>query len=114
MPDFNQWASSERALDAWKRIQHKASSITLKRGAMLLAPQLMRVESNSTASEIKGVGGGTSSAVQVILFGVRGHPEVADSDVRREDVFALNGTRYRVVHVIEPTGELQAVCEAYQ
>jgi len=113
MPDLSAWRMSNRAHDAWRRISEKPSSVVLKRGATLLPAQTVRVEANSLPSEVEGPAG-ISSIMRVTLFGVRGHESVADTNIQRGDVFGLNGTRYRVVHVIHQTGEVQASCEAMQ
>lgn len=113
MPDMSTWRMTNRAADAWRRISEKPSSVVLKRGATLLPSQTVRVEANSLPTEVEGAGG-ISSIMRVTVFGVRGHESVPDTNIQRDDVFGLNGTRYRVVHVIHQTGEIQAACEAMQ
>lgn len=115
MPSLSAWraVAQSRANDAWRRICEKPSSLVVKRGSATLAAQTVRVELTSVPSEVSGAGG-SSSALRATVFGVRGHVSVANTDIKRDDIFALNGTRFRVVHVIEQTGEVQAYCEAMQ
>lgn len=101
---------TERAKDAWRRISDKPSSIILVRGDTALSAQPVRVEVSTTASEIRGEAG-QSAKREVIVFGVRSHPSVANTDIQRGDKFVLNSVQYRVKSVILQTGEIQAVCE---
>jgi len=47
------------------------------------------------------------------LFGIKDHPDEADSDVQRGDRFVLAETKvqYRVLDVVHTLGEVQARCE---
>lgn len=118
MPNFNNWTATDaidpvpRAVDAWRRISDKPTSLTLKRSSSTLPAQTVRVEfDNAQNSETKG-GTGFSSQRAVVVFGVRGHPTVANTDIQRGDLFALNGYKFRVLEVIYQLGEVQATCEA--
>lgn len=108
------WTPSEqsRADAAWSRIQAKPSSVVIARGASTtLAAQMVRLEySTQMPSEPSG-SAGMSSKQTVILFGVRGHATVADTNVVRGDRFAVSGVQYRVVAVVPTLGEVQATCE---
>ena len=119
MPDFDRWLgtssrfapqTSARASAAWRRIQDKPSAVTLKRGTTLQTAQTMRVEIANSASEQRGVNA-TPGQYTAVLFGVRGHASVADTDIQRGDQVVLSGRLYEVVSVIETIGEVQAVCE---
>lgn len=109
------WTPSiaDRAEASWARIQEKPFSVVIVRGtSTTLAAQTVRLEySNQMPSEPSG-GAGTSSKQTVILFGVRGHATVADTNVMRGDRFAVSGVQYRVVAVVLTLGEVQATCEA--
>lgn len=105
-------SSSDRAVDAWNRILRNPSSVEFVRGQTVLDAQSVRIEfDNQVKSEIKGDGAGTSSRRDAVIFGVKNHPSVTDTDIARGDKFAVNGQRYRVVQVIAVPGEIQATCE---
>lgn len=111
-------AAGPRAAAAWARIQDKPTSITIKRGSTTLAAQTVRVEFSSTVREVQG-STGISSKRDAIIFGIRDHDSLPDTDIQRGDQFAIKddeGTvlgHYRVVDVILTIGEKQARAEVY-
>jgi len=120
MADFNAWlaqgneaiSATNRAVDAWNRIQRNPTSITLVRGAVEQSAQTVRIEfDNAVDSEYRGDGGGISSGRDAVIFGVKNHPTVDDTDIQRGDRFAINGQQYRVIQTILVPGEVQATCE---
>lgn len=100
-----------RAQDAWKRINDKPTSITLLRKGVTLSAQTVRVEYNEFFREASG-GAGKMAAGTCVIFGVAGHPTVADTDIKRGDQFEAGNTIYIVLQVVEYPGEVQARCEA--
>lgn len=103
---------ADRAEDAWNRIQDKPSSIVLIRNRQPLAAQTMRIEVSNDQREVTG-GAGMSSLQQVVLFGIKGHCSLPDTDIQRDDRFVSQGIQYKVISVnLEQIGELQARCEA--
>ena len=54
----------------------------------------------------------TPGVQRAVVFGVRDHATVADTDIQRADRFVLGDTEYEVIGVIAVVGEVQAVCEA--
>lgn len=117
MPISNWFATATRnparAQDAWRRISEKPTSITIKRGTAALPAQTVRLEASnaSTGNQVSG-SAGISAKQTVILFGITGHPTLADTDVQYNDRFAVDGIQYRVVMVTRTNGEVQATCEA--
>lgn len=123
MPNFQAWlgttagVKSARAEDAWQRIQQKPSSIVIVRLSsaaddQTLEAQTLRVEYASKVTET-GSGGDVSGAGraavrEVTLFGIKDHPVQPDTDLQRDDQFALDGDVYKVVDVIPSLGEIQA------
>lgn len=99
-----------RAVDAWKRISDKPSSITTKRVG---EPQTVRIELDNYGTESSGDNAaGRSSIRKGIIFGVRDHPTVDDTDIQRDDRFALDGIQYKVIDIVLTLGEIQASFEA--
>lgn len=114
MPDFNQWLSrrlqadqSHRAMAAWRRIQRQPTPITIQRDGTPLAPQTVRLEASENLRS--GASPTTTATFRgVVVFGVRGHPQQADSDLLPGDRFAVGAVLYQVLDVMLVAGELQA------
>lgn len=126
MPDLSKWRGSsrrvignivpsERASDAWRRIQRDPQVITFVRGGAELPPQTVRVVMGTETNEREGTVGDGVRRVGYI-FGVRSHPTVSDTDIKAGDRFAVNvGTdevpqwvSYTVRDVDYRPGEVQA------
>lgn len=119
--DFSSWLGSSsdftpdaavRAVAAWSRIQDKPETITVYRNRVAQAEQTVRIEYNTETRETAGDSGGTSSMRLLVVFGVKDHPTVADTDLKRGDLFTHEDTDYRIVNVITTMGEVQARAEA--
>lgn len=106
-----------RAVAAWGRINDRPSSITLYRDRVVLptGAQTVRLEySEATTSAQKEGKAGMPSERQLIVFGVRDHPTVSNTDIERGDRFKHGGDWYSVVDVIRLPGEVQAYTERLQ
>lgn len=101
----------ERAAAAWRRISEKYTDVVLYRREAPMESQRVRIEYSETIRERAG-GAGKSSVRDVIVFGVRGHSAVPDTNIQRDDWFAYEGTRFRVIDLVLTVGEVQARCEA--
>lgn len=117
MPDFNDWyltstvapASAEtRAVLAWRRIQDRPTSLVLSRDGIDQAAQTVRLEFDATYSDVQDETG-RSAKRELVIFGVKDHPTVADTDIQTNDRFAIDLTLYEVNNVIELPGEVQAL-----
>lgn len=108
-------SASQRAALAWRRIQDRPTEITIRRGSgsaqTILESQVVRLEWDNTATEAEGINT-TEARQKVVVFGVRGHDTVEDTDIERSDQFSINGVRYMVFSIMTPPGEVQAVCES--
>lgn len=103
---------SLRAAMAWRRIQDKPSSIAFRTPAgVVLAAQTVRIESDDRAMLVES-DAGAAPRREVIIFGVRDHPEETDTDMAEGYSFVWNGDEYRVRDIILTMGEIQAVAEA--
>lgn len=120
MTNVNSWLSSGRypkpdatvrAVAAWRRINDKSTSITIRRQQATLGAQTVRIEFDNGALEQMGVNT-TPSLQRLTVFGVRGHPTVTNTDIRAKDMFVIGGKQYEVIAVIETLGEVQAQAEA--
>lgn len=105
-------SAAERAALAWRRIQAKPSSVAFKSpaGATLTA-QTVRIESDSSASPAESAAG-LAPRRKVVLFGIRQHATLADTDMKEGYRFVLGSDEYRIMDVIDTIGERQAICEA--
>lgn len=109
--------AAERAADAWSHILEKPTSIVLVRGKnTTLAAQTVRIEFTSTTrgTEVEGQGGGQSSNQSVVIFGVRDHPTIPDTNIERDDRFRADGIFFRVTDVVKTIGQIQANADANQ
>lgn len=121
MVNFNAWMAgnnfpytsitSGRAVDAWRRISDKPTSITVKRGTSLLSAQTVRIEYDSGVQEVE-TPAGEKSVQKLIVFGVKDHPAVTNTDLQRGDRFVLNNLEFEVMAIVYQTGEIQAQAEA--
>jgi hypothetical protein len=114
VPNINNYIGGEaideapRAVTAWGRIQEKPSTITVRRetGAMVAA-QTVRVEYGAFGSEVDSATGKASDR-GLIVFGIKGHPTLPDTDIERGDKFMLDGVQFRVVDLVLTLGSIQA------
>jgi hypothetical protein len=121
MPDLEAWLAndvvrpSERAAMAWRRINDRPTSITIRRGGVTLAAQTVRIEWSGYAREDEDIEVAVDAMPGVgrlTVFGVRGHPTVPDTDIERGDRFIIGAAEVEVIVLLLPPGEVQAVCEA--
>ncbi len=101
----------QRAADAWKRIQQKPRSVVVMRDGTKLDPQTVRVEYSARSSETPQGAAGTSSVQQAIIFGIRGHATLPDTDLERSDRMVFDDKEWEVISTIYTTGELQATVQ---
>lgn len=95
------------------RINDKPVDIEFMRAEMRLPTQTVRIEFHDTTPS----GGDSESGIdwlkRGIIYGVRGHPEIDDLDVREWDTFTMDKQEYTVVHVNKQVeGQVQAEFEA--
>lgn len=120
MVDLNAWLATvgnspnntQRAVDAWKRINDKPVSITVIRQSTTLPAQTVRIEYSESERVITGEANGMSAVRDVVVFGVKNHPTVTNTDLKYGDRFAYDGQIFKVMFVMSTTGEIQANCEA--
>lgn len=102
----------ERAALAWRRIQHKPTSVSFRTPAgVTLAAQQVRIESDTSATMAESVAGAGAKR-KVIVFGIRNHDTLPDTQVGEGYRFVWAQDMYTVVDVIVTLGEVQAVSEA--
>ena len=124
MADFAAWLTTsdsalrpatneaERAALAWQRINDKPSSVTFRTNAGTdLTAQTVRVESDNTASDTIAAAG-KAARRGLIVFGVRNHDTVTDTDMAAGYRFVFNSGEYRISSVITTLGEVQGIAEA--
>lgn len=100
-----------RAVGVWRRILDKPSSVTFRTAlGASVAAQTVRLEWDNTASLIASEAGSAPRAL-LIVFGVRSHPTIADTDMAEGYRFNFEGDAYRIIEVIKSIGEIQGVAE---
>lgn len=118
MVNFSAWladsdaiAAAPRAAMAWRRIQDKPTPVNFKRpNGTNVGAQTVRVELSETRRDADSAAG-SQQVRDAVIFGVRDHDTVTDTDVKSGYTFVLNNKQYRVADVVETLGEVQARCE---
>lgn len=112
MPNSPMGQISERirAERAWVRINRKPTEVSFIRNGEALDPQTVRIEFSSGGSNSTDAGVTTVGVQSVVIFGVKGHPRIPDTNVQRNDRLVLNDEEYTIeaVNANQP-GEKQAV-----
>lgn len=104
-----------RAAHAARRIADKFEELTevaFKNAAgTLLDAQEVRIESDNSATPAESAAGAAPKR-KVIVYGIRDHATLPDTDIKEGYRFVYNGDEYRCVDVIDTLGERQGVFEA--
>lgn len=111
MPTISNWTgttATNRAEDAWARISDKPSSVVFRRKNVNQAAQTVRLEYRS-GTGVK-VGETVSSAIQgMIVFGIKDHPTLSDTDMQRGDRFTDADGTWEIDQVMTLPGEVQGL-----
>lgn len=103
----------KRAAQAWRRIQEKPMSVVFKNSANQKLPgQVVRVESDNTATPSMSTVGSAPKR-KVIVYGIRNHATLPNTDIKENYVFVYDGDQYRCIDIIITLGEIQTIWEAY-
>lgn len=103
--------AQNRAAAAWNRINDKPVSVAFKLpNGTVLAAQTVRIEYDNSASQSEAPSGQTAVR-KLIVFGVRGHSTITDTNVGEGYRFVYQNGEYRVMDVITTIGEIQAIAE---
>ncbi len=114
--------AAKRAANAWRRIQDKPTSVIFtvpgsvaadgtKTPATELATQTVRLETDDRATVLAG-DAGAAPVMQVIVFGIRSHASLADTNMAEGYRFRYAGDNFRIDDIILQIGELQGVAVA--
>lgn len=100
-----------RAQVQQSRIEDKMVAISFLRDGITLPEQLVRIEYDDLVSN-QSSDLGSAGFRRVTLFGVKGHPEIDDLDVRVWDTFRMDEVEYTVIQVNRTLiGQIQVHCE---
>lgn len=126
MPNTNNWLGNNRlspvnterrAVLAWRRINHKPSSVTFydpdTEAAIAAGAQTVRLEYDNRGDISTNMVEGMSPKRDLVIFGVKDHPSVADTVIKEGYAFRFGGLNYKVIDVIPVPGEVQATAERY-
>jgi hypothetical protein len=102
---------TQRAGLAWRRIEDKPTSVVFRTASGDLAAQTVRVESDNVATPAISTAGNAPRR-RVVVFGVRGHPSITDTDIKEGYRFVLGNDELRCVDLILTIGEVQGLFEA--
>lgn len=107
--------SVSRASRMWALIQRNSTSITIKRGTTTLSAQVVKVViENSGNDERVGESRSVSGLQDAIVYGVRDHASVADTDIEIGDMFVVNGDVHRVIGTTLIPGGIEARTEVIE
>lgn len=102
----------QRAALAWRRIQDKPSSIVFRKpNGVTLAAQTVRVEPGDGVGRAESPAG-SAPVLSAVIFGIRGHATLANTDIGEGYRFVLAGAEYTVIGVTLTLGEVQATAQA--
>jgi len=88
-------------------------SVIFKNSAGQKLPgQVVRVESDNTATPSLSTAGGAPKR-KVIVYGIRNHATLPNTDIKENYVFVYEGDQYRCIDIIATLGEIQTIWEAY-
>lgn len=103
-----------RAAHADNRINDKwetTTTVAFKNAAgTTLAAQEVRIESDNSATPSESAVG-TAPKRKVIVYGVRDHATIADTDIKEGYRFVLLNDVYKCVDIILNPGEIQGIFE---
>lgn len=102
-----------RAQVQWARTGDKQTDVEFLRNGVRLPPQTVRVEFHDTVPSDADDASGVSWFKRGVLFGIAGHPELDDTDVRVWDTFVMDNREYTIMFVNRQMhGQVQADFEA--
>jgi len=101
------------AAESWRRIQENPLMVIFKNSSGVKLPgQAVRVESDNTATPSMSTAG-TAPKRKVIVYGIRNHATLPNTDIKENYVFVYEGDQYRCIDIIPTLGEIQTIWEAY-
>jgi hypothetical protein len=105
-------SSEERAALAWARIQDKPSSVAFRTPVgTTLGAQTVRLEVDNRAQVIASAAG-AAPQMRLVVFGIRDHATLPDTDMAEGYRFVYGGDQYRIDDIILTIGEIQGVATA--
>lgn len=97
---------------AWKRINDKPTSVTFRTSTgATVAAQTVRLEVDNRASVAESAAG-AAPTMHLIVYGIRNHPTLDDTQMAEGYRFVYAGDQYRIADVILTLGEIQGVAVA--
>jgi hypothetical protein len=117
-------SNAARAERIWAKIQRKPSSVVFTKPATndgagnvtpaaTLAAQTVRATSDNRASLVAGLAGAAPQR-HLVVFGIKDHATLADTDINEGYTFTYDGDTYRVVDTVAVPGGVQAIARMGQ
>lgn len=102
----------KRAAIQWARIQDKPTDVVfMTTTGVKLEPQTVRIEWDDPATEAESAAG-MGVVRKGTIFGIRGHPDLDDTDIHKGFRFNLENKKYIVLDPLLTHGQVQARFEA--
>jgi hypothetical protein len=100
-----------RAAEALRRIYDRPySAVFLTPGGVELAAQMVRVESDNSATPSESTAG-AAPVRKVVVYGILSHPTLPDTNMREGYTMIYEGDEYHCVDVITTIGQVQGIWE---
>jgi hypothetical protein len=105
--------AQQRAALAWRRITDKPTKVVFRtRARVALAEQTVRLEYDDAVREVVSAAG-QAPVRGLVIFGIRNHATLPDTDIQEGYTFNVGGDSYRVIDInTRLIGEVQAHAEA--
>lgn len=101
-----------RAEDAVRRISEKPTTVVFKRAnGTTLPAQVVRLEWDNRSATLASVAG-AGPRMNLVIYGIRGHASLADTDMKEGYRFNFAGDAYRIEDIILQSGEVQGIAVA--
>jgi len=108
---------TQRAQDAAKRIGEKPTSVVFNvptpgnPKGVNIAAQTVRLEFDNRSAVISSTAG-AAPRMNLIIYGIRGHPTLPDTNMKEGYRFSVGGDGYTVTDIILQLGEVQGIAVA--
>jgi hypothetical protein len=103
---------AKRAQDAVRRIGEKPTSVVFKRAnGTTLPAQTVRLEWDNRSS-LQTSTAGAGPRMNLIVYGIRGHSSLPDTDIKEGYRFNYGADAYRIEDIILQSGEIQGIAVA--
>lgn len=99
MPTITNFIPEDRSESIANLIAIKPTTITVIRGGVAQAAQVVRLETLASQRMVQG-SGGVTHMIDGVVVGVRNHPVQDDTDLQSGDRFVSDGQAFEIVAIL--------------